>query len=72
MKVTALIPDDLVDEVKDLARGKNLTDSLVIALRDWISVQKLKNLQKRVRKHPLTFKKNFSSQKIRELNRNSW
>jgi hypothetical protein len=72
MKVTALIPDDLIHEVKDFAHGKNITDSLVIALRDWISVQKLKNLKEHVRKHPLTFKKNFSSQKIRELNRNSW
>jgi hypothetical protein len=69
MKVTALIPDNLIHEVKDLTHGKNITDSLVIALRDWISVQKLKNLKERVHRHPLTFKRNFSGQQIRELNR---
>lgn len=32
VKVTALIPDELVDEVNAQAQGKNLTESLVIAL----------------------------------------
>ena len=45
MKVTALIPDDLVNEVKEVASGKNLTESLIIALRDWLNIQKLKGLR---------------------------
>ena len=69
MKVTALIPDDLVHEVEDLAHGKNLTDSLVIALKEWSSIRKLKNLKERVRKKPVSFSKGFSARKVRELNR---
>jgi hypothetical protein len=69
MKVTALIPDDLLHEVRDYTHGKNITDSLVIALSAWISAQKLKNLQEQVKKNPLTFRKNFSAQKVRGINR---
>ena len=71
MKVTALLPDDLIHEVKYLAHGKNITDSLLIALREWISVQKLRSLKERVRKKPLLFKRNYSARKVRELNRQS-
>jgi len=45
MKVTALIPDDLVNEVKDLTHGKNITESLIFALSEWIRIQKLKKLK---------------------------
>lgn len=69
MKVTALLPDDLVHEVRDITHGKNITDSLVIALSGWISAQKLKVLQEQVKKKSLSFKKDFSAQKARELNR---
>jgi hypothetical protein len=71
MKVTALIPDDLVTEVKDLSHGKNITESLVIALQEWSSIQKLKSLNERVRRRPLAFRKGFSAQKIRALNRHT-
>jgi hypothetical protein len=69
MKVTALIPDDLVHEVRAVAQGKNITDSLVIALSGWLSIQKLKMMQEQVKKTPLAFKRNFSAQNARELNR---
>lgn len=42
MKVTALIPDELVEEVKHLTQGKNITDSLIIALNEWVESQKTK------------------------------
>lgn len=71
MKVTALIPDELVHEVKDLAHGKNITESLIFALREWSSIQKLKKLKDRVRKHPISFRKGFSAYNIRALNRKS-
>lgn len=69
MKVTALIPDDLVNEVKDLAHGKNTTESLIIALREWSSLQKLKRLRERVRQHPLDFSEGYSAATARSLNR---
>ncbi|MCF6289109.1 MAG: hypothetical protein L3J53_07750 [Proteobacteria bacterium] len=42
MKVTALIPDELVEEVKLFTQGKNITESLTIALNEWVENQKTK------------------------------
>jgi hypothetical protein len=69
MKVTALIPDDLVSEVRDYSSGKNITESLIIALREWLSIQKLRKLREKVTKNPFTFKKNVTATDIRKLNR---
>jgi hypothetical protein len=68
MKVTALIPDTIIDEVKKYSNGKNITDSLMIALEDWIALQKLKNLNSLVLETPLSFERNFSAEKARKLN----
>ncbi|MCB1604557.1 MAG: type II toxin-antitoxin system VapB family antitoxin [Gammaproteobacteria bacterium] len=40
MKVTALISDELIEEVKRLTEGKNITESITIALREWVENQK--------------------------------
>jgi hypothetical protein len=69
MKVTALIPDALIDEVKKLSKGKNITDSLVIALREWIALQKIKTVNQKVRKSPLKFSPGFTGKSVRALNR---
>ncbi len=69
MKVTALIPDDLINEVKEVASGKNLTDSLIIALREWLNIQKLRTLRQKVQHKPLTFSSGFSADSVRNLNR---
>jgi hypothetical protein len=69
MKVTALIPDQLVDEVKHYSRGKNITDSLIIALEEWISLKKIIELNQQVSIKPLEFRKNFSAEELREHNR---
>jgi len=69
MKVTALLPDDLVFEVKQYAGGKNLTESLIMALKEWVSLRKIKELNKQVRKRPLQFVDNFSFETLRALNR---
>jgi hypothetical protein len=70
MKVTALIPDTIIKEVKKYSNGKNITDSLIIALKDWVALQKLKNLNSLILETPLQFRNDFSAQKIRKLNRN--
>ena len=67
MKVTAILPDNLIKEVKDLANGKNITESLKIALGEWISLQKIKKLNRRIKQNPI--KTDFDPIKIRELNR---
>lgn len=69
MKVTALIPDALVEDVKKLSKGKNITDSIVIALREWIALQKIKTINQKIRKSPLKFSPGFSAESIRALNR---
>ncbi len=69
MKVTAILPDELIDEVKHYSKGKNITESLIIALMDWIALQKIKELNKKIKKEPLKFKKDFSADKIRLINR---
>ena len=69
MKVTALIPDEIVNEIKDLTHGKNITESLVIALTEWIRMQKLKNLKAKIKSTPLSFQTGFSADSVRALNR---
>ena len=69
MKVTALIPDELVNEVKHYSSGKNITDSLIIALQEWVSLKKIIELNQKISNNPLEFRKNFSAEEVRELNR---
>jgi hypothetical protein len=69
MKVTALIPDDLISEVRDLSAGKNITESLIIALKEWIALQKLRQTREKIKARPLSFQDNFSADKVRGLNR---
>ncbi len=69
MKVTTLIPDKLVEEVKNLSKGKNITDSLLIALREWVAIQKLRLLTDGIKKKPLKFRSDAET--LRSLNRRS-
>lgn len=69
MKVTALIPDKLVNEVRHFAGGKNLTESLVTALEEWLSLKKVHALNDEISKKPLQFSKDFSASEVREANR---
>jgi hypothetical protein len=69
MKVTALIPDQLVSQVQKLALGKNITDSLTIALKDWVSSKKVSLLNSKILRKPLSFSKGFTAEKVRRVNR---
>ena len=69
MKVTAIIEDDLVNEVINLSHGKNITESLTIALKEWTDLQHISSLNKKVRLKPLQFQDGFTAEKIRKLNR---
>jgi hypothetical protein len=71
MKVTALLPDKLVQEVQGFAKGKNLTESLVKALSEWNQQQKIRDLNQSVQSHPLRSSKNFSAHQVRAINRKS-
>jgi hypothetical protein len=69
MKVTALIPDDIVAETQKYSGGKNITESLLIALRDYLDRQKIRKAIKRVKANPLEFRRGFAAAHIRKLNR---
>ena len=69
MKVTAMIPDQLVKDVKHFSKGKNITQSLIIALNEWLSLKRVKELNTEIFKKPLLFKKGFDPQKLRQQNR---
>lgn len=69
MKVTALIPDEIVYDVQEYTGGKNITDSLVKALSDWLYLKRIQKLNREIQKEPLQFQEGFSAESIRELNR---
>ena len=69
MKVTALLPDHLISEIKTHAQGKTLTESLTIALEEWLQQKKIAELTKHVQAKPLEFQKSFSGTIARKLSR---
>lgn len=69
MKVTALIPDELIKDVKQLSGAKNITEALIFALNEWTALQKLKSLQAKVAQKPLRFQDGFGAERIRKINR---
>ncbi len=69
MKVTAIISDKLIDEVKKYAKGKNLTASLTIALREWLAIKKINELNKIIKEKPLEFNSEYFDDDLREINR---
>ncbi|HPH46078.1 MAG TPA: DUF2191 domain-containing protein [Chryseolinea sp.] len=69
MKITALLPDEIVNEVKKLSGGKNITESILIALQDYIAHQKIRKSIQKVKDKPLQFRDDFTAEKVRSLNR---
>lgn len=67
MKVTAIIPDELVKEAQSLSNAKNITEAMIIALNSYVSLEKLKAMSEIINQKPLKFK--YSAQEIRDLNR---
>lgn len=59
MKVTALIPDDLVEKVKKISGGKNITESLIIALNEYVKKDKMEKLYDSLKDEPLMFREDF-------------
>ncbi len=69
MKVTALIPDEIVRSVQKQTGSKTITEGLVIALRQWLETQQLRSLNRELKKKPLKFRAGFRPEQARELNR---
>ena len=70
MKVTALIPDELIEKVKAKSGGKNITESLIIALNEYLNEKKLDNLIDQVNDKPLVWNDIYTADGIRKINRN--
>lgn len=68
MKITALIPDDIVADVQKFTEGKNITDSLVKALSDWLYIKRIQKLNNAIKNEPLQFADGFNVERLRELN----
>lgn len=65
MKVTAIIPDDIIRDVQEYTEGKNITDSLIKALSDWLYIKRIQKLNSEVRKKPLQFADGFNAETLR-------
>ncbi len=71
MKVTGSLPDQLIEEVRAHAKGQTLTESLTLALEDWLRLKKISCLNEQVQRQPLEFSKNFSAGRTRALKQRS-
>ena len=69
MKVTALIPDELIEKVKRASGGKNITESLMIALTEYLQQKSVGYLQLDIEEKPLELREGFTAYKARNLNR---
>ena len=68
MKVTANIPDEIIADIQKFTGGKNITDSLVKALNDWLYTKRIEKLQDNLVNEPLKFKDGFTAKSIRDIN----
>lgn len=66
MKITALISDELIQEVMDISQAKTITEALKIALKEYVSLQKLKSSSTLIAAEPLEFY--YTAKELREKN----
>jgi Lhr-like helicase len=66
MKVTAIIADDLVNNVKAYTRSSTVTEAITIALKDWLDLYNIKELNKKISENPIQID---NYEQIREVNR---
>jgi len=66
MKVTAIIADDLISNVKQFTNSSTVTEAITIALRDWVDIYNIKELNKKISQNPIFIN---NGQNIRKINR---
>ena len=67
MKVTANIPDEIMDDVQKYSGGQNITESITMALKEWLYVKRIKSLNEEVARNPLCFRNGFLNDEIQNL-----
>jgi len=65
MKVTAIIPDEIIDDVKKYTGGKNITESLIKALEDYLYRQRINHLSSELQQNPVRFRDDFNAEETR-------
>jgi len=65
MKVTAMIPDELINTVKEYTQNATITEAITIVLKDWIDIHNTKELNKKIAQNPVFVD---NGQQIRETN----
>ncbi len=66
IKITALIEDELIQEVIATSGAKNITEALKIALKDYLSRRKLAELAKDIAAEPIEFY--YGADQLRDSN----
>ena len=66
MKVTAIIDDDLIYNVKECTQSYTVTEAITTALKDWLDIYKIKELNKKISENPVCID---DGQQIRKTNR---
>ena len=66
MKVTAILADELVSNVKAYTRSSTVTEGITIALKEWVDLHNIKELNRQIKQNPIIIE---SGQNIREINR---
>jgi hypothetical protein len=69
MRIMALLRDAIVQKVKKLSGKRNISKSILIALKDVIDRRNISKAIQNVKRNPLKFEKSFSAKSVRELNR---
>lgn len=68
VKVTALIPADLMQQVKTLTDQETTTEALILALKEWVAQHRIKEMVGNLQKSPLKFAEGVTAKKLRNLN----
>ena len=66
MKVTAILADELVSNVKAYTHSSTVTEGITIALKEWVDLHNIKELNRQIKQNPIIIE---NGQKIREINR---
>jgi hypothetical protein len=66
MKVTAIIADELVNDIKAYTQSATVTEAITVALRDWIEMYNIRKLNRQITQKPIVI---HNGEKIREINR---
>ena len=66
MKVTAIISDDLIYDVKEHTHSSTVTEAITTALKDWLDIYSTRELNRKISEKPVCLD---NGPQIRETNR---